>query len=124
MGEYDVGDPFVPLEFARASDLVSDPEDLDQGDYTPDGAYKGFPIIPRSEWPEVADVMPDPKRGIVGHANQKGRFYVKSPDGTVGLVPWDGSQIVWPWEETAWAQDLHRPEVQSLLKEEKPRKGR
>jgi len=112
--------------FVRASSLVRDPDALDVGDYEPGPnevtLYKSFPIIPRSEWPDVADVMPDPKNGVVGHANQKGRFYVRSPKGTIGLVPWDGSQVVWPWD-AAWAQDMYRPQVESLLKEEPKKKA-
>jgi len=38
--------------------------------------------------------------------------------GEIGMVPWEGSQVVWPWE-SGWEQDLYRPEVTSLLKEEK-----
>lgn len=106
----------------RASDLI-DPEDHDQGDFEPGGRYKGFEIIDREHWPPEADVMPDASKGIVGHANQKQRFYVRSMSGKTGLVPWPGSQIVWPWE-AAWKQDLYRAEVQSFLKEEPEKKKR
>ena len=116
--------PSMPSEtvekagFVRASSLVRDPDALDVGDYEPgeNGVtlYKGFPVLPREGWPADHETL---------HGNQKRRFYVISPAGTVGLVPWDGSQIIWPWDQ-AWVQDLHRSEVQSLLKEEKPRKGR
>ena len=32
-------------------------------------------------------------------------FYVRSPRGTIGWVPWIGSAIAWPWE-IAWEADL------------------
>jgi hypothetical protein len=115
----DRGVPRIP-GLVRASDLI-DLADRDQGDFEPGGLYKGFKILPREQWPEVSETMPDPGQGVVGHANQKRRFYVESPKGTVGLVPWEGSQIVWPWE-AAWAQDLYRPEVHTLLKDEPKRK--
>jgi len=78
--------------------------------------YKGFRIIPEHEWPPEAHRLPSP--GVAGHANQKRRFYVESETGEIGMVPWEGSQVVWPWE-SGWEQDLYRPEVTSLLKEEK-----
>jgi hypothetical protein len=109
--------------FVRASSLVENPEELDTGDWEPGGKYKGFEVLPREEWPSVSDVMPDPEKGIVGHANQARRFYVVSATGMVGLVPWDGSQIIWPWE-AAWRQDMHRTSVESFLKEEPKKKER
>jgi hypothetical protein len=108
----------IPLPgLVRARDLIAS-EDLDQGDFEPGGLYKGFQILPREQWPPESDLTPDPERGIVGHANQTRRFYVVSPLGTVGLVPWEGSQVVWPWEQ-AWRQDLYRPEVQTFLKDDR-----
>jgi len=32
-------------------------------------------------------------------------FYVQSPRGTIGWVPWIGSVVAWPWE-AAWEADL------------------
>lgn len=87
-----------------ASSLM-DGEEPDEGDFEP-GRYKGFEILPPSEWPAVK-----------AHAHITRRFYVRFND-TVGLVPWSGSVIVWPWER-GWDADLHRTEVQSLLKEPK-----
>ena len=111
----EVFEPPAP-DLVRASDLVTDPETLDQGDYEPgpegDTLYKSFPILAREDWPEDHEAL---------HGNQKRRFYVRSYGGVTGMVPWDGSQIVWPWEQ-AWVQDLYRPEVTSLLKEEKKKK--
>lgn len=88
-----------------AASLLPPDFDHDQGDFGPGGTYKGFEILPESEWPQE-------KR----HAHIKRRFYVRHND-TVGLVPWPGSMIVWPWE-AAWEQDLYRETVTSYLKEE------
>jgi hypothetical protein len=56
-------------------------------------------VLPQARWPKGL-----PKT----HASRWGqRFYVESGDGTVGLVPWPGSQIVWPWEQ-AWLVDMGR----------------
>lgn len=90
----------------RASDLIAE-EDRDQGDFEPGDLYKGFKILGHGDWPDVR-----------AHERLHRRFYVVSPEGTVGLVPWEGSQIVWPWE-AAWQQDLHRSEVQSFLKDDR-----
>jgi len=100
--------------FVRASDLITDPEDLDTGDWEPGGRYKGFTVLGREDWPENHEAI---------HGNQRNRFYVQSVAGTIGLVPWDGSQIIWPWER-AWAQDLHRTSVETFLKEEPKKKER
>lgn len=77
-----------------------------------DGIYKGFPIVPRSQIPSSLPAQ---------HASLTDRFYVTSPLGAVGLVPWVGSKIIWPWEQ-GWVQDMHRPQVQSILKDVKERK--
>jgi hypothetical protein len=104
----------------RASSLVENIEDLDQGDFEPGAEgmrYKGFPIVGVRDWPDDHEIL---------HGNQKRRFYVRSLAGTIGLVPWEGAQVVWPWEQ-AWRQDLHRSQVESFLKEEpkeKKRRGR
>lgn len=89
----------------RASALLPPDVDQDMGDFEP-GAYKGFEIVPPDEWPTVK-----------AHARIERRFYVRHND-TFGMVPWPGSQIVWPWE-AGWEQDLHRDTVTSFLKEEK-----
>jgi hypothetical protein len=105
-----------------ARSLVENPDDLDAGDFEPSLSgmlYKGFRIIPEHEWPAEAHRYPE--EGVAGHANQKRRFYVESATGDIGLVPWEGSQVVWPWE-SGWDQDMYRPEVTSLLKEDKEKK--
>jgi hypothetical protein len=107
-----------------AASLLPEDYDPDEGDFepSPEGTrYKGFLVVPKEEWPPESDVMPDPEKGVVGHANQERRFYVYSPARALGLVPWPGSMIVWPWE-AAWYQNLYRPQVESLLKEEKGKK--
>jgi|SRR5580765_5648972 len=107
--------PPEPPGLMRASDLVTDEEDLDAGDYEPvpgGTLYKGFRVCTGGDIPVVK-----------AHAHLRGRFYVESPEGSAGLVPWDGSQIIWPWE-AAWAQDLHRTSVETFLKEEPKKKER
>lgn len=93
----------------KASDLL-DADDLDQGDFEPGGKYKGFQILPKHLWPD------EPQ-----HGTWEERFYVQTPSGTPGLVPWVGSQIIWPWE-SAWAVDLHRTEVESFLRPDEEKK--
>jgi hypothetical protein len=77
-----------------------------------EGRYKGFEILPRNQIPQSLPAV---------HASLSDRFYVASPLGAVGLVPWMGSKIIWPWE-AGWVQDMYRPEVQGILKETKERK--
>jgi hypothetical protein len=97
-----------------AASLLPSDDDRDQGDYESSDQgtlYKGFRILVLQEdWPE------EPL-----HEHLKNHFYVVSPQGTIGLVPWDGSQIVWPWE-AAWKQDLYRSEVTPVLKEPEKKK--
>jgi len=105
----------LPMDALRASltsaASLQDPDDWDDGDFEPGGRYKGFVMVPAPER------VPD------AHAAHPHRFYVASPRGTIGLVPWAGSKIIWPWEQ-GWEQDLHRSQVQSLLKEpEKEKKN-
>lgn len=110
-----VADPEPLPAMVRASDLSD--VDPDQGDFEPGGLYKGFRILPSHLWP--ADEW-TPSHQL----RYPGRFYVESPAGTPGLVPFAGSMVVWPWER-AWSQDLNRPQVDSLLKEpEKEKKKR
>jgi hypothetical protein len=99
-------------KLSRASDLVSDPEELDVGDWEPGNKYKGFDVVSRDEWPEDHEKL---------HGNLPRRFYVRSMSGQIGLVPWDGSRITWPWEQ-GWTQDLYRDIVESFLKEEPKKK--
>lgn len=82
---------------------IAEVED-DQGDFGPDG-YKGFAIVERHLWPD------EPQ-----HAIWAQRFYVASPLGSLGVVPWAGSTIIWPWMK-AWQADLHREQVDSFLRE-------
>jgi len=88
-----------------AASFLPEGFDPDEGDFGPDGTYKGFEILPADEWPQVAR-----------HAHIRRRFYVRHND-TMGMVPWPGSKIVWPWE-AAWEQDLYRETVTSYLKED------
>lgn len=100
----------LPLTTASAlTDEISEPAELGFG---PDGRYKGFQIIPSGQLPPGLPAV---------HAGLSERFYVASPRGNVGLVPWAGSVVVWPWER-GWLQDLSRSNVQSLLRPEKAKK--
>lgn len=100
----------VRATLTTASALLPSGYDQDEGDFEPGGRYKGFEILLARDWPSVQ-----------AHAHLSSRFYVRHND-TVGLVPWPGSQIVWPWDQ-GWEQDLHRTEVVSYLKEDE-KKGR
>ena len=75
--------------------------------------FKGFKILrdlppqdERHEW------LFDPATTTPGRRNA---FYVQADDGTIGLVPWLGSTVIWPWEK-AWEQDLYH-EKQTPLKQ-------
>ena len=97
-----VADALASLVPASALE-EEEPEPAELG-FEPGNLYKGFPMVP------------DP--GIEMHAHLERRFYVGSPKGTVGLVPWAGSTIIWPWE-AAWAQDLYHeaqtPRKQAIM---------
>jgi hypothetical protein len=107
-----MGDPaeivLAPGALVPASELLDEEED--PGDFEP-GRYKGFEILPPAEWPTVKE-----------HSHIDRRFYVRHND-TIGLVPWPGSKICWPWE-AGWEQDLHRSQVQSLIRPERKAKKR
>lgn len=92
--------------------MLEDPADIDLGDFGPGRTYKSFAILsePPIDVPE-------------SHSRFHDGFYVRSPRGMLGFVPWPGSMVVWE-TEAAWEQDLYRPEVHSLLKEDpKEKKG-
>lgn len=100
-------------DLIRASDLA-DPDDLDVGDFepSPEGLrYRGFLVLDRGSWPRSLPKI---------HSIYPHRLYVSYKE-LVGLVPWEGSVVVWPWDR-GWDCDLHRDEVRSLLKEEKEKK--
>jgi len=93
---------------ALAEDDFSEPADLG---FEPDNRYLSFEIVGEQDWPTNTR-----------HQLWKRRFYVRSPRGTIGVVPWAGSRVIWPWE-AAYGADLHRSEVESFLKEDE-KKGR
>lgn len=102
MGEFEKLGEFL----TTASSLQ---EEEDAGDFEPGGLYKGFEILPPADWPSVK-----------AHMSLTRRFYVRHND-TLGVVPWPGSRIVWPWE-AAWEQDLARVEVDTFLRPEGKKK--
>lgn len=108
LSQITLSDESLP-SLVTAKSLMS--EEVDEGDFEPGGRYKGFEILPPSDWPAVK-----------AHAHIQRRFYVRHND-TVGMVPWAGSVIIWPWER-GWDADLHRSSVQSFLKEERKEKKR
>ena len=69
--------------------------------------YRGF-LIAHVE-------IQDPRHKYLFEQGQDRAFYVKSPQGKVGLVPFPNSTVVWPWETAAWAQDL-APENQGKIR--------
>lgn len=95
-----------------SASALAETEEPDEGDFGPDGDYKGFPILAQR-----------PKGVPSTHSTLELRFYVSSPLGAVGLVPWPGSKIIWPWER-GWVQDLHRETVTSFLKPQEEKKAK
>lgn len=68
--------------------------------------YQPYPERPRLQVLPQARWLHDlPK----AHAQRWGeaRFYVQSETGMVGLVPWPGSHVVWPWE-AGWLPDTRK----------------
>jgi len=111
-------EPLTPYErdlgsrITTAAALTHDEfEPADLG-FEPDNRYLTFEILGEQDWPT-----------ITSHQIWKTRFYVASPRGTVGVVPWAGSRVIWPWER-AWGTDLHRAEVESFLKEDEKKAKR
>jgi hypothetical protein len=101
------------LRITTASALLTDDEFESEPaalGFEPDNKYLSFQILGEQDWPDVSR-----------HQLWKQRFYVLSPRGTVGVVPWPGSRIIWPWE-TGWGSDLHRAQVDSFLKEPEKKK--
>lgn len=101
--------PLAPGQILRASELPA-PEDALPEIVPEGGVYRGFRLVsaPRER--------PEP------HRLYKEGFYVTSPRGLVGFVPWVGAQVIWPWE-AGWAMDLHRTEVESFLRPEPKKKA-
>ncbi len=70
----------------------------DEGEwYQPYPERGRFRVLPESRWPRNL-----PKEQAERWGKQ--RFYVETDRGTVGLVPWPGSHVVWPWE-SGWVPD-------------------
>lgn len=75
------------------------------------GRYRGFEIA------YVAVQIPEHKYLFARKPPRS--FYVRSKGGTIGLVPFPNSIVVWPWEVPAWKQDLapeNRGKIRSDLK--------
>lgn len=95
-------------DFLTTASSLAEVEE-DAGDFGPGATYKGFAILPEP-----------PLDVPLSHSRLHNGFYVRSPRGMLGFVPWPGSVVVWE-TEAGWVQDLYRPEVISLLKDERPK---
>jgi len=99
--------PPEPAKLIVASDLLPeeerDPEPAELG-FTLGDMYLSNKIVRDAppQDPRHAYLF-DPATAPTGRVRA---FYVVSPEGTYGLVPWPGSTIIWPWEK-AWEQDLY-----------------
>lgn len=116
-----------PFEGRRAEDELPEPSEEAPVAITPagdacfpsdsQGMPKALKAIPAKErpwfWKDmryrgffIAHVsVQDPRHEYLFKQETGRAFYVKSPNGVVGLVPYPNSTIVWP-HELAWTQDL------------------
>ena len=109
----DVVDPF-----ARDAQADPSPEQLApiEGEwYQPYPERPRFRVLPRVRWPRDLPVTHERRWG-------DRRFYIESDNGVVGLVPWPGSHVVWPWE-AAWHPTIPA-DVASLRADPKPESKR
>jgi hypothetical protein len=107
--------PGVPGDLPVAPEPTQEQLAPDEGEwYQPYPERPRMRVLPESRWPR------DLPKAQAERWPQ--RFYVESETGIVGLVPWPGSQIVWPWE-AGWRVDMHRPSSEDAKPESKP-KGR
>jgi len=100
--------PLAPGQIIRASELLEAEEDA--GDFGPGNLYKGFAILPEP-----------PLDAPEAHGRYLNGFYVVSPRGMLGFVPWPGSVVVWE-TEAGWVQDLARAKVDTFLRPEGKKK--
>lgn len=108
-------DPFarndVPGDLPPAPEPTEEQLAPDEGEW-----YQPYPERPRSK------VLPEarwPRDLPKGHALRwPNRFYVETEKLTVGLVPWPGSHVVWPWE-AGW-----QPDVSAVAGDAKPESSR
>lgn len=95
--------PPEPPRLARASDLLAEEIEPAEMGFEPGNRYNGLQIVSLPpQAPEHAWLF-DPATARGGTVRA---FYVQSDSGMVGLVPWPGSAIIWPYEQ-AWVQDLY-----------------
>jgi len=110
----------IPAELMRGSDFEETPPEPAELGLEPDDFYQGYKILrdlpPQDERHEYLFEGENPRAFYVLHA--------KRPDDkgghhdVIGLVPWLGSTVIWPWEK-AWEQDLYHekqsPERQAIM---------
>lgn len=121
-----VEDVAIPANLMRASDLPGGemPEPAELG-LEPNDYYKGFKILrdlPVQD--ERHAYLFDPATVPGGHVrafyvlHEKGEGQSDMHHDVIGLVPWLGSTVIWPWE-LAWTQDLYHekqdPQRQALM---------
>ena len=87
----------------RASDLEEEPPEPAELGFEPLGRYRGQDVVDVEPQDARHAYLFDPKTAPTKRVRA---FYVRSKQGTFGLVPWPGSTIIWPWEK-AWEQDLY-----------------
>jgi len=93
------------------SEEATDEEFFVGGRYKPEGRYSRtnatFEVVEHTKEPQ--HVAFDQSKRLQLEARgipiPPVSFYVKSPRGTIGWVPWIGSSVVWPWD-LAWEVDM------------------
>ena len=115
-----VDEASIPADLMHGSDLEETPPEPAELGLEPDDFYQGYKILrdlpPQDERHEYLFQGEHPRAFYVLHA--------KRPDDkgghhdVIGLVPWLGSTVIWPWEK-AWEQDLYHekqtPERQAIM---------
>ena len=107
-------DPFEGGGLPPAPEPTEEQLSPDEGEwYQPYPERPRLKVLPRVRWPRDL-----PK----AHGERwPERFYVETGRGTVGLVPWPGSHVVWPWE-AGWLVDMHRPSTADTKPEPKAKR--
>lgn len=77
-----------------------------------DGTYRGMEILDLPAQDPRHAYLFDPATAPTGTVRS---FYVRSPEGALGLVPWPGATPIWPAEK-AWEQDLYHQQSEPAKK--------
>lgn len=103
----DIAEP--PPDLSEA--VATDAEFFVGGRYKPHGRKSKtgvtFEVVQHPKEPQHRAFDEDcaARAKIRGAEAPRPSFYVQTPRGTVGWVPWIGSVVAWPWER-AWTADL------------------